>query len=231
MKALVLSSGGVDSTTALGLAVRKYGRENVIALSVFYGQKHDKEIRASTAVADYDGVEHLFLDLSVIFRDSNCSLLSHSTEEIPEESYADQLAKTEGGKPVSTYVPFRNGLFLSSAASIALSRDCGVIYYGAHADDSAGAAYPDCSPVFNRAMNEAIWEGSGHQLRIEAPFVGITKAEVVRLGLEIGVPYELTWSCYEGGEAPCGRCATCLDRAAAFEANGAEDPALVKIRK
>lgn len=231
MKALVLSSGGVDSTTALGLAVKKYGRENVIALSVFYGQKHDKEIRASIAVADYYGVEHLFLDLSVIFKDSNCSLLSHSTEEIPEESYADQIRKTEGEKPVSTYVPFRNGLFLSSAASIALSRDCSVIYYGAHADDSAGAAYPDCSPVFNNAMNEAIWEGSGHQLRIEAPFVNVSKADVVRMGLEIGVPYELTWSCYEGGEEPCGKCATCIDRAAAFAANHVEDPALVRIRK
>ena len=231
MKALVLSSGGVDSTTALGLAVKKYGRENVIALSVFYGQKHDKEIKASVAVADYYGVEHLFLDLSVIFKDSNCSLLSHSTEEIPEESYADQIRKTEGEKPVSTYVPFRNGLFLSSAASIALSRDCSVIYYGAHADDSAGAAYPDCSPVFNNAMNEAIWEGSGHQLRIEAPFVNVSKAGVVRMGLEIGVPYELTWSCYEGGEEPCGKCATCIDRAAAFAANHVEDPALVRIRK
>ncbi len=231
MKALVLSSGGVDSTTALGLAVKKYGRENVIALSVFYGQKHDKEIKASVAVADYYGVEHLFLDLSVIFKDSNCSLLSHSTEEIPEESYADQIRKTEGEKPVSTYVPFRNGLFLSSAASIALSRDCSVIYYGAHADDSAGAAYPDCSPVFNNAMNEAIWEGSGHQLRIEAPFVNVSKADVVRMGLEIGVPYELTWSCYEGGEEPCGKCATCIDRAAAFAANHVEDPALVRIRK
>ena len=231
MKALVLSSGGVDSTTALGLAVKKYGRENVIALSVFYGQKHDKEIKASAAVADYYGVEHLFLDLSVIFKDSNCSLLRHSTEEIPEESYADQIRKTEGEKPVSTYVPFRNGLFLSSAASIALSRDCSVIYYGAHADDSAGAAYPDCSPVFNNAMNEAIWEGSGHQLRIEAPFVNVSKADVVRMGLEIGVPYELTWSCYEGGEEPCGKCATCIDRAAAFAANHVEDPALVRIRK
>jgi 7-cyano-7-deazaguanine synthase len=231
MKALVLSSGGVDSTTALVLAVKQYGRENVIALSVFYGQKHDKEIKASTVVADYYGVEHLFLDLSVIFKDSNCSLLSHSTEEIPEESYADQIRKTEGEKPVSTYVPFRNGLFLSSAASIALSRDCSVIYYGAHADDSAGAAYPDCSPVFNNAMNEAIWEGSGHQLRIEAPFVNVSKADVVRMGLEIGVPYELTWSCYEGGEEPCGKCATCIDRAAAFAANHVEDPALVRIRK
>ena len=226
MKALVLFSGGIDSTTALGLAIKKYGKDQVIALSVSYGQKHDKEIRAAIAVAEYYGVEHLFLDLSKIFQYSNCSLLQQSTEEIPEESYAEQISKTNGDKPVSTYVPFRNGLFLSSAASIALSKECGGIYYGAHADDSAGFAYPDCSPVFNQAMNEAIWEGSGHQLKIEAPFVNVSKAEVVRIGLELGVPYELTWSCYEGGEKPCGKCGTCIDRAAAFQANHVEDPAL-----
>ena len=169
-------------------------------------------------------MEHLFLDLSKIFQYSNCSLLQQSTEEIPEESYAEQISKTNGDKPVSTYVPFRNGLFLSSAASIALSKECGVIYYGAHADDSAGFAYPDCSPVFNQAMNEAIWEGSGHQLKIEAPFVNVSKAEVVRIGLELGVPYELTWSCYEGGEKPCGKCGTCIDRAAAFQANQRRRP-------
>ena len=101
-----------------------------------------------------------------------------------------------------------------------------MIYYGAHADDSAGFAYPDCSLVFNQAMNEAIWEGSGHQLKTEAPFVNVSKAEVVRIGLELGVPYELTWSCYEGGEKPCGKCGTCIDRAAAFQANHVEDPAL-----
>ena len=226
MKALVLSSGGVDSTTALGLAVSRYGKENVIALSVSYGQKHDKEIQAATAVAEYYGVEQLFLDLSLIFQYSNCSLLQQSTEDIPKESYAEQIEQTKGEKPVSTYVPFRNGLFLSSAASIALSRECDVIYYGAHADDSAGFAYPDCSPEFNNAMNEAIWEGSGHQLRIEAPFVNVSKAEVVKTGLALGVPYELTWSCYEGGERPCGTCGTCIDRAAAFAANGVTDPAL-----
>lgn len=226
MKALVLSSGGLDSTTALGLAVRKYGKDNVIALSISYGQKHDKELKASEAVAAYYGVEHLFLDLAKIFKYSNCSLLKQSSEEIPEESYAEQLEKTEGSKPVSTYVPFRNGLFLSAAASLALSKDCQVIYYGAHSDDAAGCAYPDCSPVFNNAMNEAIWEGSGHQLKIEAPFVNMPKAEVVKTGLEIGVPYELTWSCYEGGEKPCGKCGTCLDRAAAFAANNEADPAL-----
>ena len=228
MKALVLSSGGVDSTTALGLAVSRYGKENVIALSISYGQKHDKEIKAAIDVANYYGVEQLFLDLTRIFQYSNCSLLQQSTEEIPEESYGEQIEKTGGEKPVSTYVPFRNGLFLSSAASIALSKDCQVIFYGAHADDAAGAAYPDCSPVFNHAMGEAIWEGSGRQLKIEAPFVQMNKGEIVKLGLELKVPYELTWSCYEGGEVPCGRCGTCIDRAKAFAANGIQDPALVK---
>ncbi len=226
MKALVLTSGGLDSTTALALAVRDYGRENVTALSVSYGQKHEKEIAAARAVSEYYGVEQMFLDLSTIFQYSDCSLLQHSDAEIPRESYGDQLEHAGTGKPVSTYVPFRNGLFLSSAASIALSRDCGVIFYGAHADDAAGAAYPDCSPEFNEAMNTAIWEGSGKQLRIEAPFVKMNKAGIVRLGLELGVPYELTWSCYEGGEKPCGKCGTCIDRAKAFAANGIPDPAL-----
>ena len=228
MKAMVLSSGGVDSTTALGLAVSKYGKENVIALSISYGQKHDKEIQAAINVSEYYGVEHLFLDLAEIFQYSDCTLLKQSDKEIPLESYAEQIKETKGNKPVSTYVPFRNGLFLSSAASIALSKGCSVIYYGAHADDAAGFAYPDCSPVFNEAMNKAIYEGSGHQLTIEAPFVNMNKADVVKMGLELGVPYELTWSCYEGGDEPCGKCGTCIDRAAAFAANGVEDPALKK---
>ena len=156
---------------------------------------------------------------------SNCSLLSHSDVDIPKESYAEQIEKTDG-KPVSTYVPFRNGLFLSTAASIALSKDCGVIYYGAHADDAAGNAYPDCSESFNNAINDAIYIGSGNQLKVEAPFVKMTKAEVVKIGLELNVPYKYTWSCYEGGEKPCGVCGTCIDRAEAFSLNGVKDPAL-----
>ena len=101
-----------------------------------------------------------------------------------------------------------------------------MILYGAHADDSAGFAYPDCSPMFNDAMNQAIFEGSGHQLKVEAPFVNMTKAEVVKMGLELNAPYELTWSCYEGKDVPCGKCGTCIDRAAAFAANGGSDPAI-----
>lgn len=226
MKALVLLSGGLDSATCLALAVKKYGKENVIALSVSYGQKHTKEIEAAENIADYYGVEKTDLDLSLIFKFSNCSLLSSSDEKIPHESYAQQLEKTEG-TPVSTYVPFRNGLFLSSAAAIAISRECSVIYYGAHSDDAAGSAYPDCSEVFNNAMNTAIYEGSGKQLKIEAPFVGMTKADVVKMGLELSVPYQLTWSCYEGGDKPCGKCGTCIDRAKAFELNDIKDPAII----
>ncbi len=223
MKALVLFSGGLDSTTCLALAVKEHGRENVMALSVYYGQKHDKEIAAARAVARHYGVKWQTLDLAAIFAGSDCTLLKGSEEDIPRESYADQLAKTDG-KPVSTYVPFRNGLFLASAASIALSNGCGLIYYGAHSDDAAGNAYPDCSDKFNNAMNEAIYTGSGEQLSIKAPFVGLTKADVVKLGHGLGVPFELTWSCYEGGDAPCGVCGTCRDRAAAFEKNGLKDP-------
>jgi 7-cyano-7-deazaguanine synthase len=224
MRVLVLVSGGVDSTTCLGLAVNKYGKDNVTALSIFYGQKHRKELEAAKAVTDYYDVEYITLDLTDMFAFSNCSLLSHSNEEIPEEAYAEQLKKT-GGKPVSTYVPFRNGLFLSTAAAIALSKECGMIYYGAHSDDAAGNAYPDCSSAFHDAMNTAIWEGSGHQLKIEAPFINVPKKEVIKMGLSLNVPYELTWSCYEGKDKPCGVCGTCIDRREAFWANGVEDPA------
>lgn len=222
MKALVLISGGLDSTTCLALAVKEYGNENVVGLSIFYGQRHDKEIKAADAVCDYYKVEHITLDLSTMFQFSDCSLLKHSDEEIPEGAYELQLKETNG-KPVSTYVPFRNGLFLSSAAAIALSKGCSKIYYGAHADDAAGNAYPDCSSDFNNAMNTAIYEGSGKQLQIEAPFIGLNKAGVVKMGLELNVPYELTWSCYEGHDKACGRCGTCIDRKKAFELNGTTD--------
>lgn len=227
MKALVLFSGGVDSTTCLAIAVQKYGAENVIALSIFYGQKHQKEIEAAKKITDYYGVTFKQLDLTSIFAGSDCSLLQGSSQEIPKESYAEQLEKTNGN-PVSTYVPFRNGLFLASAASVAISNNCDVIYYGPHADDAAGNAYPDCSEIFNNAMQTAIYEGSGKQLRIEAPFVTMTKKDIVKVGLNLKVPYELTWSCYEGNETPCGVCGTCRDRREAFLANGVEDPIYTK---
>lgn len=223
-KVLVLCSGGLDSTTLLAQAVKNYGSEHVVALSISYGQKHIRELASAQAVCDYYSVKRYELDLGAIFAQSTCSLLVQSQKEIPHESYADQQAGSQ--EPVSTYVPFRNGLFLASAASMALSLDCSALMYGAHADDWAGSAYPDCSPAFVQAMNVAIEEGTANELHIEAPFVSLNKAEIVRLGLDLGVPYELTWSCYEGGDQPCGECATCRDRQAAFEANGVVDPLL-----
>ena len=228
VRALVLCSGGVDSTTLLAMACKRYGAENVVALSISYGQKHEKEIESARAVAEHYGVEQRFLDLAAIFADSNCSLLSHSTEDVPEESYAEQLDESDGA-PVSTYVPFRNGLFLSSAASMALSLGCSVLYYGAHHDDWAGNAYPDCSKEFVDAMNRAIVEGTGGELRMEAPFVEWAKADIVAEGIKLKVPYELTWSCYEGGDYPCGVCGTCIDRNLAFEKNGMRDPLLDRL--
>lgn len=222
MKALVLASGGVDSTTCLALTVQQYGAENVLALSLFYGQKHHKELQAAQQVAAYYQTQHLQLDLSDIFKFGDNALLANSAQEIPKISYADQLEQQNG--PVNTYVPFRNGLFISAAASIAIARDCSLLYYGAHRDDAAGSAYPDCSREFQQAMAEAIWQGSGGQLRLEAPFIQDTKAGVVARGLALNVPYQLTWSCYEGQELPCGLCGTCRDRLAAFRQNGVADP-------
>ncbi len=226
MDALVLSSGGVDSTTALALALERYGKENVLTLALSYGQKHSKELTAAQKIADYYRVMHRTLDLSLIFKDSDSALLQNAETPIPHASYHHQLTENDSKKPVSTYVPFRNGLFLSTAAAIALSHRCSVIYYGAHADDAAGSAYPDCSPAFHMAMKEAIYEGSGRALTVEAPFIHQHKKDIVALGLSLGVPYELTWSCYEGNASPCGRCATCLDRMKAFSENGVTDPLL-----
>lgn len=228
MKALVLNSGGVDSTTCVGIAVDKFGKENVATVSVNYKQKHDKELLCATKIAEHYGVPHYELDLSNVLQYSNCSLLKQSTEEITEGSYDEQI-KSRNGHPVSTFVPFRNGLMLSAVASLAGSifpDEEVAIYIGAHADDAAGNAYPDCSEAFTTAMNSAIWEGSDHTAHVEAPLVNMNKATVVKTGLSLNVPYELTWSCYKGGEKPCGKCGTCIDRAKAFEANGIKDPAL-----
>lgn len=129
---------------------------------------------------------------------------------------------------VSTYVPFRNGLMLSAVASMALSLypdDDVDIYLGAHADDAAGNAYADCSEEFTSAMTEAISLGTYGKVHVKTPLVKMNKAEVVKTGLSLKVPYELTWSCYNGGDKPCGTCGTCIDRAKAFAANGIQDPA------
>lgn len=221
MKAIVLLSGGLDSTTILAMAVKKYGAENVTALSIYYGQRHDKEIQASNKIVSYYKVAHQVLDLKEIFTKSNCSLLKQSSVQVPLGSY-EELSKKEN--IISTYVPFRNGLFLSVAASIALSLGASILYYGIHKDDQASSAYPDTSVAFNRAISRAIYLGSGKQLKVVAPFANKNKAAIVKKGMQLKVPYEMTWSCYEGHDKACGQCPTCIDREIAFLQNGIQDP-------
>lgn len=226
MKAVVLSSGGLDSTVCVGVACKKLGADNVSTLSVYYGQKHDKELECARKVAEHYGVRHYEMDLSPIMQFSDCSLLKHSTHEVEHSAYSEQLKHTDGS-PVATYVPFRNGLFLSAVAALALSiypDDEVEVYCGMHADDAAGNAYPDTSSAFNDAMGKAIFLGTGCKVTVVSPLVNMNKAGVVRLGRSIGVPFELTWSCYEGHDKACGKCGTCIDRINAFKANGMEDP-------
>lgn len=227
-KAIVLSSGGLDSTTCLAIAVDKLGAENVSALSIFYGQRHAKELEAARNVAKFYNVAHYEFDAAEIFRHSNSALLTNSTDKLEKGSYAAQMEKNCSPR-INTYVPFRNGLMLAMAASFAdgLYDDPRVeIYIGVHSDDAIVNAYADCGVNFVAAMSAAIRIGTYEKIRVVAPFLRQPKAAVVKVGLELGAPYELTWSCYAGGEKPCGECATCRDRAAAFAANGIEDPAL-----
>lgn len=223
-KVVVLVSGGLDSAVCLAKAVREYAAKDVLALSMYYGQKHKKELEYSNKLAEYYKVDHVIHEISGVFDYSDCTLLT-GRAEIEHSDYAEQVAEANG-KPVATYVPFRNGLFLAHAAAIAISVGAQYIMYGAHADDAAGNAYPDCSLDFVTEMDMAIYEGSGKTCRLCAPLASMSKAGVVALGMSLNVPFELTWSCYEGGDKPCGKCGTCIDRAKAFAANGIADPAL-----
>lgn len=225
-KAIVLSSGGCDSTTCLSIALTKHAKEDISTVSVFYGQKHAKELECAKKIAEYYDVNHYEIDLSNVLKFSNCSLLSHSDQSIVQKSYAQQISENGEGK-VSTYVPFRNGLMLSAVASLAQSiypDDEVSIYIGAHADDAAGNAYADCSKEFTDSISKAIEIGTYNKVHLEAPLVSMNKSEVIKTGLRLNTPYYLTWSCYLGNDKQCGKCGTCIDRKVAFEANGVKDP-------
>lgn len=223
MKTLVLLSGGIDSTTCLAMMVRAYGAENVEAVSFSYGQKHIKELECAQAIANYYEVKHTVLTIdSQVFAASSSTLIQGHGEMNHGKTYADIQAESPG--EVDTYVPFRNGLMLSQAAALAYSIGAYKIVYGAHSDDAAGGAYPDCTPDFYEAMNEAIFQGTGEKVRLDAPLLTLNKTQVVKQGLAMHAPYHLTRSCYEEDSVSCGTCATCIDRLAAFKTNHVLDP-------
>jgi 7-cyano-7-deazaguanine synthase len=217
-KAVCLFSGGLDSTTALYAALQK-GYE-VQTLTIHYGQTHEKEVECARRIASSLGLENHVIRFSLPWGGS--ALLDR---EIPiplgrqESEMAEEI-------PV-TYVPARNSVFLSFAASYAEACGAGVIFLGANALDYSG--YPDCRPEYFVAFSEAIRRGTkagaeGRIIRIEAPLLRLSKKEIVELGVSLGVPFEKTWSCYRGKEIPCGGCDSCLLRAKGFREAGIRDP-------
>ena len=239
MQAIVLLSGGLDSTTVAAHAVRE-GHE-VRALSIAYGQRHIRELASARAVAGALGIPLLEVDASFY-----ASLASHSAltdaanHALPEHRDTAQMAVDI---PI-TYVPLRNTFFVTLAAAALeswllsrIKRDgadpaalSGAIFVGANAIDYSG--YPDCRPEFYEALVEVLRLGSkvgtAYQvpMRIEAPIIRMSKAEIVRYAVELGAPLEHTWSCYAGGDEPCGVCDSCELRVAGFATAGVADPAL-----
>ncbi len=219
MKAIVLLSGGLDSTVCAVLAARSFQANQVAGLNILYGQKHFKESQAAKNVANRLGLgNYETINLSKKLFEGAGSTLIDKGKEIPLGPYPQESG------PVSTYVPFRNGTFISIATAFALRVNAEAIYFGAHTEDALNWAYPDCTPEFLGAMKNAVWVGTYHRVRLITPLEWLTKSDIVKLGHELNAPFELTWSCYQGGEEACGRCATCISRLKAFKTNGLIDP-------
>lgn len=224
-KALVLLSGGLDSTTCLAMAVDALGAEQVTTLSLLYGQKHDREVKAAQNIAVYYGCKYNIFELPNLFAGYGSTLIDPGKEQ-PQLTY-QEICDSFGVSP--TYVPFRNGNLLSAAAALALVEGAEYLYYGAHAEDARGFAYPDCTPEFNGAMANAIYVGTYHKVRLLTPLQWLTKPDVVKEALRLKAPIHLTYSCYAGREKQCGKCPTCISRIAAFKQAGAKDPVEYEI--
>ncbi len=212
-KALVLHSGGVDSSTCLAIAMKAF--DEIISVSANYGQRHLKEINYAKELCDHYGVAHEYFTLP----DMPTTMLTDPDSEIPDASYANL---PDGISP--TYVPFRNGLLLSRIASIAQASEADAIFFGAHAEDAQNWAYPDCTPEFIGAMANAIFIGTYQKTRLHTPLMWMKKYEIIQLGSKLGVPWKMTWSCYKGEDLHCGICPTCRARKEAFRLAGIADP-------
>ena len=234
-----LLSGGLDSTTVTALAKSK--TDHLTALTFHYGQSHSKEVDCAAEVARSLGVTQELLDISFLGKVAWYSALTNPEQfPMPEDRDASRM----GNSIPITYVPLRNTIFLSLAAASlesqvlyaieiehVLPEDVqAYIYMAPNAIDYSG--YPDCRPEFFQKMGESLGYGSKlwteyHvPLQIEIPIIEMSKADIVRLAMELEAPLELTWSCYQGGEIPCGRCDSCILRASGFRAAGYLDPAV-----
>ena len=225
--AIVLLSGGLDSATCLAIAVAEHFQ--IHALSFNYGQRHNYEIDcAKKLAAKYNVASHTIVDINL--KTIGGSALVDPNIEVPKNDHLDQIGHTI---PV-TYVPARNTIFLAIAMGLAETRGALEIFIGVNALDYSG--YPDCRPEFIRAFENLanvatkIATEGNHTLRVNTPLIQMTKGQIIAKGLELGVDYSLTLSCYDpgAGGVPCGRCDACLLRAKGFAECGVEDPALKK---
>ena len=213
MKALVLFSGGLDSTV-LAAQLQADGIETLL-LSIDYGQRHAKELDRAEKIALALGLPHRILRLPDLGPLLGGSSLTDDQVELPEGHYAEESMK-------ATVVPNRNMILLALAGGHALSIGFDTIAYAAHAGDHT--IYPDCRPEFADAMEKALGLADWQKLNLHRPFVNFSKGELVRKGNELGAPLELTWSCYAGREEHCGKCGTCVERKEAFALAKVEDP-------
>ena len=212
METLLIYSGGLDSTVLLYKLLQVGG---IVALQFDYGSKHtEMERAAAQRLCQENGVELIELSLPFIQESFQSSLLKGG-EALPHGEYERNNMK-------STVVPFRNGILLSIAIGIAESRGIREVAYGAHAGDHE--IYPDCRPQFFNKFAEVAKLGTYAEISLTAPLLNLTKGEIVKLGSELGVPFERTYSCYAGGERHCGECGTCVERKRAFQEAGISDP-------
>ena len=223
---LVILSGGLDSTVCMALAARRAER-SPLALTFDYGQRHRTEIDRAAGVAGYYRSEHLVVHLDTSAWGG--SALTDLTREVPRAADgADDPVDPSSSIP-STYVPARNSIFLSVALGVAEARDLDAVWIGVNAIDYSG--YPDCRPEFIDAFRRVAATGQkrgveGRPIEIVTPLIESTKGGIVRTGLDLGAPLDLTWSCYQGGDHPCQECDACVLRARGFAEVGVPDPAL-----
>jgi len=222
-KAVVLLSGGMDSCVCAAIAREQHRAENVALLHASYGQRTEsREAKAFHDIADFYGVRQRLTVRLEHFRAIGGSALTDANIAVPENALGAPVPRSNA-IPV-TYVPFRNAHFLSVAVSWAEAIGAGAIYIGAVAEDSSG--YPDCRPEYYRVFQELIRVGTRPETEIElvTPVIALKKSEIIRKGMELGAPLQLTWSCYQSAEEACGVCDSCLLRLRAFAEAGRADP-------